>query len=57
MTYGGNSIYVAAVDTISDDFDISLGVINEHTNGQAQQLNFIDAQVMQLDRRNCGPGL
>ena len=39
LTYEGNSIYVAAVDTVSDGFDISLAALNELTNGQAQQLN------------------
>ena len=57
LTFQGNSIFVAAIDTISDGFDISLKAMNSLTNGQAQQLGSIDAQVVQVDRKNCGPGL
>ena len=54
LTFGGNSIYVTAVDTISDGFDISLAAMNLLTNGQAQQLDSIDAQATSVDESFCG---
>jgi len=57
LTYGGKSIYLVAVDTISDGFDISLKAMNTLTNGQAQQLDSINVQAVEVDRKNCGPGL
>ncbi|KAH9022609.1 SnodProt1 [Lactarius hengduanensis] len=54
LTYGGKTIYVTAIDTISDGFDISLGAMNALTNGKAQQLDVIDAQATQVDKWHCG---
>ncbi|KAN0137838.1 protein SnodProt1 [Lactarius tabidus] len=57
LTYNGESIYVAAIDTFSDGFDISLKAMNTLTNNQAQELDSIDAQATQVSRSFCGPGL
>ena len=54
LTYSGNTIYVTAVDTISDGFDISLAGMNLLTNGQAQQLDTVNAQATQVDESFCG---
>jgi hypothetical protein len=54
LTYGGKSIYVTAIDTISDGFDISLKAMNILTNNQAQALDSIDAQATQVARSFCG---
>ncbi|KAN0137833.1 protein SnodProt1 [Lactarius tabidus] len=57
LTYGGKSIYITAIDTIHDGFDISLKAMNILTNNQAQALDSIDAQATQVARSFCGPGL
>ncbi|KAI9459722.1 Cerato-platanin [Lactarius psammicola] len=54
LTYGGNSIYITAIDTISAGFDISLKAMNILTNGQAQSLDVIDAQATQVPNSKCG---
>ena len=55
LTYSGtgNTIYVTAVDTISDGFDISLTAMNVLTNGQAQQLDSINVQAQEVATSNC----
>jgi hypothetical protein len=53
LTYGGNSILVTAIDTISDGFDISLAAMNILTNGQAQQLDSIDVTAKQVKKHFC----
>ncbi len=54
LTFNGNSIFVTAIDTISNGFDISLKAMNILTNGQAQRLDVINAQATQVDRWHCG---
>src|SRR6266702_61546 len=55
LTYGGNSIYITAIGTISDGLDISLKAMNIlTTNGKAQQLGVVNAQATQADRWHCG---
>jgi len=54
LAYQGNWIYVTAIDTISEGFDISLEAMNYLTNGQAKQLDSIDAQAAQVDKKFCG---
>ncbi|KAN0137829.1 Cerato-platanin [Lactarius tabidus] len=54
LRYNGNSIYVTAVDTISDGFDISLEAMNILTGGQAVALDSIDAHVRKVSRSFCG---
>ncbi|KAN0137863.1 protein SnodProt1 [Lactarius tabidus] len=54
LTYKGKSIYVTAIDTISDGFDISLKAMNLLTNNQAQKLDSIDAQATQVAASFCG---
>ena len=53
LTYGGNSIFVTAIDTISDGFDISLKAMGILTNGKAQALDYIDSQAAQVDAWHC----
>ena len=53
LTFEGKSIFVTAIDTISDGFDISLAAMNILTNGQAQQLDSIDAQATQVAESFC----
>jgi len=55
LTYGANSIYITAVDTISDGFDISLAAMNLLTNGQGQSLDSINAQATQVAESFCFP--
>ncbi|KAI9452946.1 immunomodulatory protein [Lactarius psammicola] len=54
LTYNGKSIYVTAIDTIFDGFSISLGAMNELTNGRARELDVVDAKATQVDRWHCG---
>jgi hypothetical protein len=54
LRYKGNSIYVTAIDMISDGFDISLEAMNLLTNNQAQALDSIDAHARQVHRNFCG---
>ena len=54
LTYGSNSIYVTAVDTISDGFDISLAAMNVlSTYGQAQQLDSVNVQAQEVAASYC----
>ena len=54
LTFGGNSIYVTAIDTVGDGFDISLEAMNTLTNGRAQQLDVVNALATQVDQSFCG---
>ena len=54
LTYNGKTIYVTAIDTISDGFDISLGAMNTLTAGNAVALDSIDASATQVPRFYCG---
>ncbi|KAH8991579.1 Cerato-platanin [Lactarius akahatsu] len=54
LTYGGNTIYVTAIDTVGDGFDLSLKAMNTLTNGKAQQLDVVNAQATQVDESYCG---
>ncbi|KAH9174936.1 immunomodulatory protein [Lactarius sanguifluus] len=54
LTFGGNSIYITAIDTVGDGFDISLAAMNILTNGQAQKLDVVNAQATQVDNSFCG---
>jgi hypothetical protein len=54
LTYKNKFIYVTAIDTISDGFDISLKAMNLLTNNQAQKLDSIDAQATQVAAKFCG---
>ena len=49
----GNTIYVTAVDTISDGFDISFIAMDVLTDGQAQQLDSINVQAQEVATSNC----
>ena len=55
LTYSGtgNTIYVTAVDTISDGFDISLAAMNVLTYGQAQQLDSVNVQAQEVAASYC----
>jgi hypothetical protein len=53
LTYQSNTIYLTAIDTISDGFDISLTAMNVLTNGQAQKLDSIDVQATQVAESFC----
>ena len=54
LTYGGNTIYVTAIDTVYSGFDISLAAMNTLTNGQAQQFSSINVQSTQVGESYCG---
>ncbi|KAI9433894.1 Cerato-platanin-domain-containing protein [Lactarius indigo] len=49
LTYKGKSIYVTAIDTIFDGFQLSLGGMNALTNGKARVLDRVDAKATQVD--------
>ena len=55
LTYSGNGnkIYVTAVDTISDGFDISLFAMDALTNGQAKKLDSIHVQSQEVAAIHC----
>ena len=55
LTYSGtgNTIYVTAVDTISDGFDISLAAMNVLTYGQAEQLDSVNVQAQEVAATYC----
>ena len=56
LTYAGtgNTIYVTAIDTVGNGYDISLKAMNTLTNGQAQQLDSINVESTQVDPSFCG---
>ncbi|KAH8990292.1 Cerato-platanin-domain-containing protein [Lactarius akahatsu] len=54
LTYGGNTIYVTAIDTVGDGFDLSLKAMDTLTNGKAKQLDVVSAQATQVDEYYCG---
>ncbi|KAH9067617.1 immunomodulatory protein [Lactarius vividus] len=54
LTFEGNSIFITAIDTVGDGFDISLAAMNILTNGQAQKLDVVNAQATQVDNSFCG---
>jgi hypothetical protein len=54
LTFGGNTIYVTAIDTVGNGFDLSLQAMNTLTNGQAQELDSVNAQATQVDESYCG---
>ena len=54
LTYGGNSIYVTAIDTVYSGFDISLAAMNILTGGNAVALDSINASAMQVPQFYCG---
>lgn len=53
LTYQDETIFVTAIDTISDGFDISLTAMNVLTNNQAEKLGSIDAEATQVDTFFC----
>ena len=54
LTYGGNTIYVTAIDTVYSGFDLSLAAMNKLTNGQGQQFSSINVQSTQVAESFCG---
>jgi len=54
LRYNGNEIFVTAIDTIWDGFDISLAAMNDLTSGNAVALDSIDAHARQVNRFHCG---
>ena len=54
ISFGGKSINAIAVDHADDGFNLSLEAMNTLTNGHAQELGVINAQVTQVDKSLCG---
>ncbi|KAF2126144.1 Cerato-platanin [Dothidotthia symphoricarpi CBS 119687] len=54
ITYNGKTIYVLAIDSTLNGFNLAKAAMNELTNGQADQLGRIDAQFAQVAVGNCG---
>ena len=56
LTYGGNTIYVTAIDTVYSGFDLSKQAVNTLTNGLANSptFSFVDVQSTQVDASYCG---
>ncbi|KAH9052971.1 SnodProt1 [Lactarius deliciosus] len=54
LTYGGNTIYVTAIDTVGDGFGLSLKAMDTLTDGKAKQLDVVSAQATQVDEYYCG---
>jgi hypothetical protein len=55
LTYESNTIFITAIDTISDGFDISFTAMNFLTNGASttQQLDSVNVQATQVAESNC----
>ncbi|KAI9433901.1 Cerato-platanin [Lactarius indigo] len=54
LTYEGDTIYVTAIDTVGDGFDLSLKAMNTLTDGKAKQLDVVSAEATQVDESYCG---
>nr|URG42906.1 CEP85 [Alternaria solani] len=54
VTYNGKTVYVLAVDSSVQGFNIAKAAMDELTNGQAAALGRIDAQYAQVATSNCG---
>jgi hypothetical protein len=51
LTYGSETIYLTAIDTVSDGFDVSPQAMNALTNGQ--QLDSINVQATEVAQNFC----
>ncbi|KZT74061.1 Cerato-platanin-domain-containing protein [Daedalea quercina L-15889] len=56
LTYGSNTIYVFAIDTANDGFNIAETAMNNLTNDQAEFLGRVLATASQVDGAQCGQG-
>ncbi len=54
LMYEGKSIYVTAIDTNWNGFDLSLESMNTLTNGKAEKHDLVNAQATQVDAWYCG---
>ncbi|KAL1796677.1 hypothetical protein ACET3X_005217 [Alternaria dauci] len=54
VTYNGKTVYILAVDSSVQGFNIAKAAMDELTNGQAAALGRIDAQYAQVATSNCG---
>ena len=54
ITYEGKSINIIAIDTTKDGFNPSLEAVNTLTNGRAEELGIVNAQVTQVAKSCCG---
>ncbi|KAH9041626.1 Cerato-platanin [Lactarius pseudohatsudake] len=53
LTYEGDTIYVTAIDTVGDGFDLSLKAMDTLTDGKAKQLDVVSAEATQVDESYC----
>ncbi|KAI0093085.1 Cerato-platanin [Irpex rosettiformis] len=54
LTYNGKTIYVLAIDTGRDGFNLSEEAMNMLTNGQAEHLGKVTADASQVGTEKCG---
>lgn len=53
-TYQGKTIHILAVDHSAAGLNIALTAMDELTNGQAEALGRVDAEVSQVPASECG---
>ncbi|KAI9451618.1 Cerato-platanin [Lactarius psammicola] len=54
ISFGGKSINVTAIDHTGDGFNLSLEVMNNLTNGHAEEFGVINSQAAQINKKFCG---
>ena len=54
LTYNGNTIYVLAIDTGAEGFNIAEEAMNMLTNGQAEALGRVTVDASQVGGEMCG---
>ncbi|KXX81471.1 Protein SnodProt1 [Madurella mycetomatis] len=54
VTYNGKTIHILAIDHASQGLNLGLNAMNDLTNGRAEALGRVDANVAQVPLANCG---
>ncbi|AEO63188.1 7c47e13a-5d42-4cce-93eb-6e2087ea6df4 [Thermothielavioides terrestris] len=53
-TYNGRTIHILAIDHAASGLNIGLTAMNDLTNGHAEELGRVDADVQQVPLSTCG---
>lgn len=53
-TYNGKTIHILAIDHAGQGLNLGLRAMNDLTNGRAEALGRVDADVRQVPLANCG---
>ncbi|KAL2758268.1 hypothetical protein ACRALDRAFT_1068649 [Sodiomyces alcalophilus JCM 7366] len=54
LTYNGRSIHVLAIDVAANGFNIAFAAMNDLTNGNAERLGRVEAEITPVRDRECG---